>query len=120
MGEIRTVNETLEELLAAETEQDVCDAVVDGARRFNPEAFVVVSTLLPDGDSVRAGPAGLAAAWPGRLGTDEKEMQHAGQDSSRCSSGSTAERATRAVRDRPCHRPKRVVPWSGSRIDAAA
>ena len=54
MGDIQTVNETLEKLLAAETEQDVYDAVVDGVRRFNPEAFVVVSTLLPDGDSVRA------------------------------------------------------------------
>ena len=27
---------------------------MDGVRRFNPEALVVVSTLLPDGDSLRA------------------------------------------------------------------
>ena len=65
MGEIQTVNETLEELLAAETEQDVYDAVVDGARRFNPDAFVVVSTLLQDGDSVRAV---ASAGLDGRMG----------------------------------------------------
>ena len=55
MGDIEALeDETLVELLAAETEQDVYDAVVDGVRRFNPEAFVVVTTLLPDGDRIRA------------------------------------------------------------------
>ena len=35
MGEIQTANETLVGLLAAETEQDVYDAVVDCARRLS-------------------------------------------------------------------------------------
>ena len=65
MGKTTAVNKTLVELLAAETEQDVYNAVVDGVRSFNPEAFVVVSTLLPDGDSVRAV---ASAGLDGRIG----------------------------------------------------
>jgi PAS domain S-box-containing protein len=53
MGDVRIVDATLVDLIAAENEQDVYHAVADGVRRLLPESLVVISTLLPDADSMR-------------------------------------------------------------------
>jgi PAS domain S-box-containing protein len=53
VGDVRIVDATLVDLIAAESEQDVYDAVVEGVHRLLPDGMFLVSTLLPDGDSMR-------------------------------------------------------------------
>ena len=53
MGDVRIVDATLVDLIAAENEQDVYDAVVEGVHRLLPDGLILVSTLRPDGDSMR-------------------------------------------------------------------
>jgi PAS domain S-box-containing protein len=53
VGDIRIVDETLVELLAAREEQDVYDAVARAIGLLVPGAYVAISRLSPDGDYFR-------------------------------------------------------------------